>query len=142
MQAILDVRKALEEKNILELSERRRELQKETENLERIQHLKSELIDALRSIQGGKVPLSEIAMQTAHIKIRQQQEKVQQENVRDTKIKLDTKRDELLDATKKKKAMEIYKARHFERYTAAANCRERTMLDELVIAGHNRGKEE
>jgi len=55
---------------------------------------------------------------------------------------VDEKRDELLEATKKKKAMEICKTRHFERYQSDERILERTAIDALVIAGHNRRKQE
>jgi flagellar FliJ protein len=142
MQTVLDVRKTLEEKIISEFSEKQRELQQETETLQLLQQQKAGLIDSLKGIQDQRVPVAEIAMQSSGIRRCQQQETQQQETVRDCAMKVDKKRDELLEATKKKKAMEICKTRHFERYQAEKRTLERTTIDELVIAGHNRRKEE
>ena len=142
MQTVLDVRKALEEKIISEFSEQQRELQQETETLQVVQQQKADMIDALRKIQDQRVPVTEIAMQSAAIKRCRQQEARQQEAVRDCAMKVDKKRGELLEAAKKKKTMEICKTRHFEKYQDEQRILERTIIDELVIAGHNRRKKE
>ena len=142
MQTVLDVRKTVEDKIVSEFSKHKKELQQEEENLQIIQQQKEELIDSLRKIQDKKVPVSEIAMSSASIKRRQQEEELQKEAVRNVTKKVDEKRDELLEATKKKKAMEICKTRHFERYQSDERILERTAIDALVIAGHNRRKQE
>jgi flagellar export protein FliJ len=142
MQTILDVRKTLEEKIIFEFSERQKELRQETETLQLLQQQKAELIDTLRNIQDQKVPIIEIAMQSAMIKRRRKEEELQKETVRNVTNRVDKKRDELLEARKKKKAMEIYKTRHFEKYQAEERIHERTTIDELVVTGHNRRAEE
>jgi flagellar export protein FliJ len=142
MQTILDVRKTLEEKIIFEFSERQKELQQETETLQLLQQQKAELIDTLRNIQDQKVPVIEIAMQSAMIKRRRKEEELQKEAVRNVTNRVDKKRDELLEARKKKKTMEIYKTRHFEKYQAEERMHERTTIDELVVTGHNRRAEE
>jgi flagellar FliJ protein len=106
MQTVLDVRKTLEDKIISEFSEHQKELQHEKECLQRIQQQKTELIDSLRSIKDKKVLVSEIALRSAHIKKCQEGETLQKEMVQNLKKKVDNKRDELLEATKKKKAMD------------------------------------
>jgi flagellar biosynthesis chaperone FliJ len=62
--------------------------------------------------------------------------------VRNLEKIVDKKRDELLEATKKKKAMEICKTRHLEKYQAEERILERMAIDEKVIAEHNRRKQE
>ena len=141
MQTVLDVRKTLEDKIISEFSKHKKELQQETENLRIIQQQKEELIDSLRMIQDKKVHVSEIVMRSASIKRRRKEEEIQQEAVRNVTKKVDEKRDELLEATKKKKAMEICKTKHFEKYQSAERILERAAIDEWVIAGHNRRKQ-
>jgi len=142
MQTVLDVRKTLEDKIISEFSEHQKQLQHETDSLHAIQQQKTEMIDSLRSIKDKKVSVSEIVMRTALIKKCQEEEAVQTETVRNLKIQADKKRDELLEAATKKKAMEICKTRHFEKYQAEERILERTAIDELVITEHNRRKQE
>lgn len=141
MQTVLDVRKTIEDKIISEFSKHKKELQQETENLRIIQQQKEELIDSLRMIQDKKVHVSDIAMRSASIQRRRKEEELQQEAVRNVTKKVDEKRDELLEATKKKKAMEICKTKHFERYQSAEKILERAAIDEWVITGHNRRKQ-
>ncbi|MFH1081200.1 MAG: flagellar export protein FliJ [Pseudomonadota bacterium] len=142
MQTVLDVRKTLEDKIISEFSGHQKELQHETESLRIIQQQKAALIDSLRNIKDKKVPVSEIVMKSAHINTCQEEETIQTDTVRTLKKKLDKKRDELLEATKKKKAMEICKTQHFEKYQAEERILERMAIDELVIAEYNRRKQE
>lgn len=142
MQTVLDVRKSLEEKMVTELSEQQRALQKEEERLRRIEQQKEELIEALRKIQDRKVPVGEIHMQSNGIEQCRRREAAQQETVRDLTRKLDRKREELLEASKKKKVMEICKEKHLDKYETERKAVERTTLDELVITGYNRRKEE
>ena len=142
MQTVLDVRKTLEGKIISEFSEHQKELQHETEGLQIIQQQKAEQIDSLRGIKDKKVSVSEIVIRSARIKKCQGEEAIQKETVQNLRKKVDKKRDELLEATKKKKAMEICKTKHFEKYQTEERILERTAIDELVIAGHNRRKQE
>lgn len=142
MQTVLDVRKTLEDKIISEFSEQQKTLQQETENLQTIQQQKAEMIDSLRDIKDKKVSVAEIVIRSALIKKCQEEVAVRKETVRNLKIKADKKRDELLEAAMKKKAMEICKTRHFEKYQAEERTLERTAIDELVISEHNRRKQE
>ena len=142
MQTVLDVRKTIEEKIISEFSDEQKKLQQETEALQLILEQKTDMIEALRNIQNQKIPVIEIAMQSAVIKKCQQQAAQQRETVRDCAVKVEKKRDKLLEATKKKKVMEICKTRHFDKYKAEERTLERTTIDELVIAGHNRRNKE
>jgi flagellar FliJ protein len=142
MQTVLDVRKTLENKIITEFAEHQKELQHETESLQKIHQQKNELIDSLRNIKDKKVSVSEIVLRSAHVKKYQEEEAVQKESLRNLKIKVDEKRNELLVATRKKKAMEICRAKHFEKYQAGERILERTVIDELVIAEHNRRRQE
>jgi flagellar FliJ protein len=142
MQTVLDVRKTLEDKIISEFSEHQKKLQHETQRLQIIQEQKAEQIDSLRNMKDKKVSVSEIVMRSARIKKYQGEEAIQKEAVQNMKKKVDNKRDELLEATKKKKAMEICKAKHFDKYQVEEKIIERKAIDELVISEHNRRKQE
>jgi len=142
LQTILDVRKTMEEKALSEFSEQKKEFQKEKEILQSIQHQKKELIDALREIQGKTVNVSEINMNSESIKKYQKNEAVQKERVLEAKEKVNIKREELLEVTKKRKAMEILKTKQFERYKYDADIIERTAVDEMAIVRHSRREQE
>jgi flagellar FliJ protein len=142
LQTILDVRKTLEDKAVSEFSEQRRALQKEKEAFNSIRLQKKELIDTLREIQGKKVNIVEITINSESIKRYQQDESVQKERVKEAKVKVNIKREELFEATKKRKAMEVLKTRQFEEYQFGVNLLERTAIDEMSIVRHNRRKQE
>jgi flagellar FliJ protein len=142
MQTVLDVRKTLEEKATSELSTQKKELQQETENLQTLQQQKEELIDSLRNMQNKKVKVSEIMQRSAGIDICRQEESLQHEKVQTITEKVDRKREEVLEASKKKKVMEICKTRHFDQYQSEQRAHERTAIDEIVIAAHNRNTQE
>ena len=138
LQTVLNVRKTMEDKVLSEFSEQQKELQKEKEAFQSIQHQKKELIDDLRGIKGKTVNVSEITMKSESIKRCQKSEAIQRERIREAKIRVNKKREELLEATKKRKAMEILKTKQFERYKSDADLLERTAADEMVIVRHNR----
>jgi flagellar FliJ protein len=142
MQTILDVRKTIEEKLISEFCEHQKELQRVTKNLQTLQLRISELTDDLRNVQGQKLPVAEIVMQAAHIKRHRNEADIQKETVRSVATIVDRKRNELIEASRKRKTMEICKERHLNKYRAEKNTLERTTIDELVIVKHNRGKTE
>ena len=142
LQTILDVRKTMEDKVLSELSEKRRALQREKEAFQSIQLKKKELIDTLRELQGKKVNIVEITINSESITRCRKDESVQKERIQEAKIKVNMKRVELLEATKKRKTMEILKTRQFEEYQSDINLLERTAIDEMAIVRHNRRDKE
>jgi flagellar protein FliJ len=142
MQTILDVRKTVEDKVISEFSEQQKQLQKEKDNLQVIQQQKDELIDSLRNMQDKKVNVSDITVRSSSIKRYQKDEALQKEKIQDVIKKVDQKRDELMEATKKKKVMEICKTKQHDQYQSDARMLERKAVDEMVILRHNRRKQE
>jgi flagellar protein FliJ len=141
LQTILDVRKAIEDKILYEFSEQQKELHKETDHLQSIQQQKCSLIDKLRKMKGTTLNICEITLNTAGIKRCQNNEAIQKERVKAAVKKVDLKRELLLEATKKRKAMEILKTRQHEKHQSDSNLIERTEIDEMVIVRHNRRKQ-
>lgn len=142
LQTILDVRKTMEDKVFSELSEKRRALQKEKETFQSIQLKKKELIDTFRELRDKKVAIGDITMHSDNIKRCQKDESVQKERVREAKLKVNMKKEELVEATKIRKAMEVLKTRQYEEYQSDMNMRERTAIDEMAIVRHNRRQTE
>lgn len=141
LQSILDVRKILEDKVLIDYSELQKVLRKEEACLQTIRQQKMDLIDALRGIQGKTVNVSEITSHSLSIQQCQKSEEIQTERVREASDRTDNKRVELLEAAKKRKAMEILKAHTLEKYLSADNLRERSAIDEMAIIRHKRGEE-
>lgn len=142
LQSILDVRKTLEDKVLQEFSEQQKELCKENEHLKSIQKQKKVFIDELRNVQGKKVNVAEITMNTTGIQICQKNESIQKEQVREAAKRVDIKREALCEAITKRKALEILKTKQHERHQSDSNLIERKAIDEMVIVRHNRRKQE
>lgn len=142
LQSILDVRKTQEEKLLQEFSERQMELLNEDNHLKSIQQEKKLLINELKNVQGKTVNVNEIAMNTDCIKRYQKKETIQKEQVREAQKKVDEKKEALLEAMKKRKAMEILKSKQLELHLSEANLLERTTIDEMTIVRHNRREQE
>jgi len=142
LQSVLDVRKILEDKVLLDFSEHQKVLKKEKERLLNIRQQKRDLIDELRDIQGKTVNVSEISSQSLSIQQCQKSEDLQTQRVREASDRADQKKEELLEAAKKRKAMEILKTHTFEKYLSENNLHERAAIDEMAIVRHKRGEEE
>jgi len=138
LQTILDVRKIFEDKALAEFSEQQRELQKEKEALKKIETEKINLINAVRDLQGKSVNIYEIILKSTNVKQCRKKEAEQEIRVTEAGRKVDEKRDELLEASKKRKMMEILKTKAFNKHQAEKNLFERSSIDEMAIVRHNR----
>jgi flagellar FliJ protein len=138
LQTILDVRKIFEDKALAEFSEQQRELQKEKEALKKIEEEKIRLINAVRDLQGKSVNIYEIILKSTNVKQCRKKEAEQEKRVTEAGRKVDEKREELLEAAKKRKMMEILKDKAINRHQTSANLLERSSIDEMAIVRHNR----
>lgn len=138
MQTVLDVRQAIADKITAELSEQQIKLKQEQDQLDMIRQQKTDLVGALRSMQDKAIPVADIIMNKACFTKHRQEEVRQQEKVDILTGNVELKRDELIEAQKKKEAMEICKTKHFEEYRHEEKRVERSALDEMVIARQNR----
>jgi flagellar FliJ protein len=142
LQTVLDVRKTLEDKVLQEFSQQQRELQRENERLQFIQRQKTALLDELRNVQGKTVNVSEISMKAECTKQCLKSEVLQKEQVKEAERMVESKREALLDAIKKRKSMEILKTKQYNQHRSDLNLIERTAIDDMAIVSHNRKKEE
>jgi len=142
LQSILDVRKTQEEKLLQEFSEKQMELLKEDNHLKSIQQEKKLLITELKNTQGKTVNVNDIAMNTDCIQRCQKNENLQKEQVKEAQKNMDEKKVALLEAMKKRKAMETLKTKQLELHLSESNLLERTTIDEMTIVRHNRREQE
>jgi flagellar export protein FliJ len=141
LKTILDVRRTLEEKVLQEFSQQQRELQRENERLQSIQRQRIALIAELRNVQGKTVNISEIKTNAEYIKQCLKSEALQQEQVKEAARMTDIKKEDLFDAIKKRKCIEILQTRQYNKHQYDLNLIERTAIDEMVLIRHNRKKE-
>lgn len=138
LQSILDIRKSIEEKTLIEFSEQQMALLREQDRLLSIEKERGALVDALRDIQGKTVSIDEITLNTESIKQCRISEAHQQERIDEVAKKVDFTREALLEAVKKRKTMETLKDDQFEQYQFNVGLRERVAVDEMNIVHHNR----
>jgi flagellar FliJ protein len=141
LQTILNLRKTLEEKVLLEFSDEQKRLGRENDRLQTIRSNKMALTDELRDIKGKVVNISEITMNADGIVLYRKQEEIQREQVKEAVKRVDLKREALFEAMKQRKSMEKVKSRRFEQHLAETDLLERTAIDEMVIVRHNRRKQ-
>ncbi len=142
LQTILDVRKIMENKILIDFSEHQKAVRQEEETLQTIHRQKSGLMDELRGLQGKKVNVTEITDNALRMKACRESEEIQAERLREATEKAEKKREELLEAAKKRKAMEILKAKKLDQYEFDQNMKEQSAIDEMAIVRHKRGEEE
>jgi flagellar FliJ protein len=142
LQTILDVRKIIEDKILIDFSEHQKVVRQEQENLQTIHQQKSGIMDEMRGLQGKKVSVTEIADNALRMKACRKSEEIQTERLREATEKAEKKREELLEASKKRKAMEILKAKKLDQYQFDQNMKEQSDIDEMAIVRHKRGEEE
>ncbi|MBN1380278.1 MAG: flagellar export protein FliJ [Deltaproteobacteria bacterium] len=138
MQTILDVKKTFEDKALTEFSEQQKEFEHEKETLKKIKEQKIKLINSFRELKGQSTNIYEIILRSSNIKQCQKNEALQKERVQSAGVKVDQKREALLEATQKRKMMEILKSKAFEKFKANEIRLERTAIDEMAIVRHNR----
>jgi flagellar FliJ protein len=141
LQTILNLRKTLEEKVLLEFSDEQKRLGRENDRLQTIRSNKMALTEELRDIKGKVVNISEITLNADGIVLYRKQEEIQREQVKEAVKRVDLKREALFEAMKQRKSMEKVKSRRFEQHLAETDLLERTAIDEMVIVRHNRRKQ-
>lgn len=137
-QNVLDVRKIYEEKALAEFAAQQQELQKEQEALKKIEEQKLKLINDIRDMQGKSLNIFEIVLGSSNFKQCRKRESEQKERIAEEKKKTDRKREELLEASKKRKMMEKLRSNDFEKFSALSNLLEQAAIDEMAIVRHKR----
>ncbi|MFB3925576.1 MAG: flagellar export protein FliJ [Syntrophales bacterium] len=133
LQSVLDYRKTLEEKCLVEYSDSLKYLEKEKNILETLKRRKEVLMNQFLKMQEGDLNSSEIASYVSFIRHMTDKERGQQAAVRKAEEVVEKKRVELLEAVKKRKVMENLKERKKEEYRSEVEAKERKEMDEFGI---------
>jgi flagellar export protein FliJ len=133
LQTVLDCRKTIEEKILVEFSEQKRRLEREKEALGKLGKERSLLIVQLKKKQETVLSAADIALYVSCIKKLQEEEEAQQALIREVTIGLEIKREELLEAVKKAKMMETLKSQQSQEYETGIMELERKASDEMAI---------
>ncbi len=132
-EQVLNVRKLAEEKVMQEFSEQVRNLEQEKEYLRSIRGEKANVLEELMRRQAGNLNAAEIGLTFDYIRNLREREVAQVVLISNREKSLDMKREELLEAVKKRKIMEILKQKKLEQYWKEWNHRESVVLNEQGI---------
>ncbi len=133
LQPVLDCRKAIEEKILVEFSEQKRRLEREKATLTKLRKERMLLVEQLKKKQEIMLSAADIALYISCIQKLREKENDQQGLVREVMICLESKREELLEAVKKAKMMETLKSQQLQEYEANIIALERKAFDEMAI---------
>ena len=133
LESVMNCRKAAEDKALTDFSDEKRDLEKERQQLDRIQEHKVSLIEQLRDMQKDGLKADEIALFMDYIRQVQARLADQENVVRQAVERVSLKREALLAAVKDRKVMETLKARKLQEYIAESNKAEQKQMDETAI---------
>jgi flagellar FliJ protein len=132
-EQVLNVRKLAEEQVMQEFSEQVRGLEREKEHLRSIRGEKAGVLAELMRRQAGDLNAAEIGFTFEYIRNLRGREVAQVVLIADREKSLEAKREELLEAVKGRKIMEILKQKKLEQYWKEWNHRESVELNEQGI---------
>ena len=132
-EQVLNVRKLAEEQVMQEFSEQVRGLEREKDHLRSIRGEKAGVLEELMRRQAGNMNAAEIGLTFDYIKNLRQREVAQVVLIADREKSLEAKREELLEAVKGRKIMEILKQKKHDQYWKEWNHRESVELNEQGI---------
>ena len=132
-EQILNVRKLAEEQVLQEFSEQVRGLELEKERLRSIRGEKAAVLAELMRRQEGSLNAGEIGIAFGYIRDLRQREVAQVVLIADREKALEGKREELAEAMKRRKIMEILRQKKFEQYWKEWNHKESVELNEQGI---------
>lgn len=132
-EQVLNVRKLAEEQILQEFSEQVRGLERERERLRSIRGEKAAVLAELMRRRDGTLNAGEIGMAFGYLRSLRQREVAQAVLVADRERALEAKRDELTEAMKRRKIMEILRQKKFDQYWKEWTRKESVELNEQGI---------
>jgi flagellar FliJ protein len=133
LQSVLEYRQSIEEKILTEFSETERNLQKEKDRLSGIREQQQALVDELKALKNRECNSRDIALSLKYTEELQKRENKQIEVVREATVAFEEKRENLLEAVKKRKMMETHKEHQFQEYKTDLISAERRETDDISI---------
>jgi flagellar FliJ protein len=138
LQVLLDYRKHIEEGLQIELSQIQRVFEKEKQALLSYQREKHHYEEELARREEHEILVSEALLYRDYLRGMRIKIREQRAIVAKVKVALDTKREALLEATKKRKVLERIKEKDWKRFMETVLKKERIFLDELGIRKYQR----
>jgi|APFre7841882590_1041340.scaffolds.fasta_scaffold34368_2 flagellar FliJ protein len=138
LQVLLDYRKHIEEGLQIELAQIQRVFERERQSLLSYQREKHHYEEELARREEHEILVSEALLYRDYLRGMRIKIREQRAVVAKVKVELDTKREALLEATKRRKVLEKIKERDWKRFMETVLKKERIFLDELGIRKYQR----
>lgn len=138
LQSVLDYRLNIEEKIQNEFSDLKRALEDEKQILKSLTADRESLMGELRDIQRKIIRPDDISNLVAYIEKLREKEKEQRNVILTAEEKLESKRQELMEAVKNRKVIENLREKHEAEYHKEMNELERKNSDEMSVLKFSR----
>ena len=138
LEPVLKHRKLIEENLQKELAANEKSLVIETQKLQDYRSSVCQLSADLRQRQKEGSPVSEISLFLGFIEQQSKNIRKQEKHVSEIKMKVELKRQDLVEATKKKKTIEKLKKKQLRAHEQALQKKEQVFLDEMGISQFNK----
>jgi len=138
LQVLLDYRKRVEEGIQIELSHIQRAFEREKKQLIAFEEEKSHYEDELAKREEKRIDVEEGMLYRDYLKGMRIKIRKQRDMVAKVLSELDTKRNELLSATKKRKVLETIRSNDWKRFVKVLARREGMVMDEIGIRKYTR----
>ena len=139
LEAVLNFRLQIEEQCQLSLADSMTRLQTAIDILNSLQRERKDMIRHLALIQEGSLTSDTIERHFTFIEYLRCKEEKQETVVSGLKNEVDAKRHELLEAVKRRKAMEVLRDKKMAAYISEAAARDRKELDDFAVIKFGNG---
>ena len=138
LETLLKYRTMLEERAVLEFSERARVLEREKKVLEDITRKRGAVMLQFLEKQRGDLSSADVATFVSYIHELKRRQQEQDVIVRRAAAETEQKRRALVEAMKKRKVMETLREKKFQAYRSDRQLKEFKEMDEIGIIGYGK----
>jgi len=133
LQTVLEYRTILEERMLIRFSEAVRRMEKEQKRLDALVQKRAALVGTLKGLQESRTSVEKIAILFRGIETLHEEEKGQRGILSEASVEVEAKRQDLLEAVKKRKMLETLREKNLEDYERSLADLDRKVMDEMGI---------
>lgn len=138
LQSVLDYRKQLEEKSMFEFADAKRLIDCEKATLKKLKKERVDLIFRLKKLGEKRLSAADISIHLSYISRMKDDEIHREESIYTAEKELKEKKEKLVNASKKKKILEILKEKKLKEYRLFLTSREQKELEESWLLRFDR----
>jgi len=138
LETLLKYRTMLEERTMLEFSEKARILDREKKSLDDITRRRGAVLLQFLEKQRGDLSSADVSAFVSYIHELKRRQQEQDVVVRSAEAETEQKRRALVEAMKKRKVMETLREKKFQAYRSDRQLKEFKETDEIGIIGHGK----